>query len=65
MEEELEHAEKLFLLDVDHFPTTYREQHWNTGDIRTVDTEFVWKYRNTKPKKKKHEIYKHSYKINY
>jgi hypothetical protein len=27
MEEELEHAEKLFLLDVDHFPTTYRKQH--------------------------------------
>jgi len=35
--EELEHAEKLFRLDVDHFPTTYRAQHRNKGDIGIVE----------------------------
>jgi hypothetical protein len=39
MKEELEHAEKLFLLDVGHFLMTYHAQHRNKGDIRTVDTE--------------------------
>jgi len=41
LKEELEHAEKLFLLDADHFPTTYHTRHRNEGDIRTVDIEYV------------------------
>jgi hypothetical protein len=63
MKEELEHAEKLFLLDVTRFPMTHHTQHWNKGDIRTVDNDFFLKYWNTKPKKKNLEFYKHNYKI--